>query len=333
MIAMVEGAERQKTPNEIALNILLVGMTIIFLIVVGRRSSRSRSMPARTVSGRLPDRAARDADPDHDRRAFCRRSASPAWTGWCSANVIAKSGRAVEAAGNVDTLLIDKTGTITLRQPRWRTEFLPLPGVAEQRARRGGAQLRLAQRRDARGPLDRRAGEGRRYGMRGRMRPSVSDVRAVQRRDAHERRRRSTTASDPQGRRGRDPRPMPDLGRRPIRGLGGRSRARSRARAARRSVVADGPRLLGASISRTSSSPASRSASPGSGAMGIRTVMVTGDNPCTAAAIATEAGVDGFPAEATPEKKLARIRLEQNERSSGRDVRRRRQRRPGAGPG
>ena len=132
MIALVEGAERQKTPNEIALNILLAGLTIIFLLAVvtlqpfadllGRRAERDRARgPAR-----LPD-------PDDDRRRSSRRSASPGMDRLVRRNVLALSGRAVEAAGDCSTLLLDKTGTITLGN-RQATEFLPLPGVDEQRA-------------------------------------------------------------------------------------------------------------------------------------------------------------------------------------------------------
>ena len=159
MIALVEGAERQKTPNEIALNILLAGLTIIFLLVIvtlqpfAIYSNGAVSVTVliallvclipTTIGGLLSaiGIAGMDRLVQH--------------------NVLAMSGRAVEAAGDVDTLLLDKTGTITLGN-RQAAEFIPVPGVTEAGARRR-RPARLARRRDARGPLDRRAGQGVRH--------------------------------------------------------------------------------------------------------------------------------------------------------------------------
>ena len=155
MIALVEGAERQKTPNEIALNILLAGLTIVFLMAVvtlqpfAVYSGAPQSvfvlvsllvcLIPTTIGGLLSaiGIAGMDRLIQH--------------------NVLAMSGRAVEAAGDVHTLLLDKTGTITLGN-RQATEFIPLAGVDRARAGRRGA-ARLARRRDAGRPLDRRAGQ------------------------------------------------------------------------------------------------------------------------------------------------------------------------------
>ena len=157
MIALVEGAERQKTPNEIALSILLAKFTIIFLIVCvalqpfaiysgGRLSDAVLialfvCLIPTTIGGLLSAIGIAGMD-----RLVQR-------------NVLAMSGRAVEAAGDVSTLLLDKTGTITLGN-RQAVAFIPAPGVDGARARRGGA-ARVTRRRDARGSLDRRPREGR----------------------------------------------------------------------------------------------------------------------------------------------------------------------------
>ena len=181
MIALVEGAERQKTPNEIALNILLAGLTIVFLIAVvtlqpfAIYSGAPQSLfvlvsllvcliPT-TIGGLLSaiGIAGMDRLVQH--------------------NVLAMSGRAVEAAGDVHTLLLDKTGTITLGN-RQATEFIPLSGRQRGDAGRRGA-ARVAAGRDARGPLDRRAGEGEVRPPRPRAVAAARGVRAVHRADAH----------------------------------------------------------------------------------------------------------------------------------------------------
>ena len=181
MIALVEGAKRQKTPNEIALTILLAALTIIFLVVtvtllpfshLQRRGRRARARRSRitvlvallvcliptTIGGLLS--AIGIAGMDR----------------MMQANVIATSGRAVEAAGDVDVLLLDKTGTITLGN-RQATAFLPAPGVDGARAGRRGA-ARVAGRRDAGRPQHRRAGQ--------------AEVRAARARHARARTRRSS---------------------------------------------------------------------------------------------------------------------------------------------
>ena len=185
MIALVEGAERQKTPNEIALNILLAGLTIVFLIAVVTLQPFAIYAGApqsvfvlvallvclipTTIGGLLSaiGIAGMDRLVQH--------------------NVLAMSGRAVEAAGDVHTLLLDKTGTITLGN-RQATEFLPLPGVTEAGAGRRGA-AGVAGRRDAGGPVDRRAGEGEVRHARPRAR------RRTRRRSCRSPRRRACPAS------------------------------------------------------------------------------------------------------------------------------------------
>ena len=130
MIALVEGVRAQKTPNEIALNILLAGLTIIFLLAtVTLQPFAMFSDAEQTVV--ILVRAARVSHPDDDRRVALVRSASPAWTGSCRRNVLAMSGRAVEAAGDCATLLLDKTGTITFGN-READAFIPANGVTEQ---------------------------------------------------------------------------------------------------------------------------------------------------------------------------------------------------------
>ena len=215
MIALVEGAERQKTPNEIALNILLAGLTIVFLIAVvtlqpfAIYSGAPQSLfvlvsllvcliPT-TIGGLLSaiGIAGMDRLVQH--------------------NVLAMSGRAVEAAGDVHTLLLDKTGTITLGN-RQATEFIPLSGVGAETLA-DAAQLASLARRDARGPFDRGPGEGEVRPPRPRVVAAAGDVRALHRADADVRdrsrdpaqRRRRRSAAAPTvirtyGRSGRAPR-------------------------------------------------------------------------------------------------------------------------------
>ena len=223
-------------------------------------------------------------------------------------NVLAMSGRAVEAAGDVDTLLLDKTGTITLGN-RQATEFLPLPGVDRARTGRRGA-AGVARRRDARGPIDRRARQGEVRHSRARAGGQDGDVRAVHGADAHVR-RQPRRPRDSQGRRRRH------------REVRDRQRRRRRRRSCRRwssgiaraggtpLVVAERTRALGVIHLKDIVKGGMRERFDALRAMGIQTVMITGDNPLTAAAIAREAGVDDFLAEATPEDKMALIRREQ----------------------
>ena len=156
MIALVEGAERRKTPNEIALNILLAGLTITFLgrvvtlkpFAIYAGTDLSQTVLIALLVALIPTTIG----------ALLSAIGIAGMDRLVQRNVLAMSGRAVEASGDVDVLLLDKTGTITLGN-RQAAEFLPVDGVDGARARRGRA-ARLARRRDARGPLDRRAREG-----------------------------------------------------------------------------------------------------------------------------------------------------------------------------
>ena len=222
------------------------------------------------------------------------------------ANVIATSGRAVEAAGDVDVLLLDKTGTITLGN-RQAVDVHPAPGVTETRARRRRA-ARLARRRDARRPQHRRARQG-----------ALSAARARHRSDSTPRSCPFTAQTRMSG---------VDLDDRKIRkGAADAIEAYVEApgrRASRRAcarpwttiakpggtplVVADGRRVLGVIELKDIVKGGIKERFAELRRMGIKTVMITGDNPLTAAAIAAEAGVDDFLAEATPEAKLKLIR-------------------------
>jgi K+-transporting ATPase ATPase B chain len=217
------------------------------------------------------------------------------------ANVLAKSGKAVEVAGDVDVLLLDKTGTITVGA-RQATRFLPLPGVPEARLRRGRC-AGVARGPDPRGPLDRRP--ARAAGSSRRCPPAPRSRRSPRARGCRAR----TCPTGGSCARARAPR-WPGF-------LGGELPADARrlsdevARDGGTPLVVDGRRVLGVVALTDVLKPGIKERFARLRAMGIRTVMITGDNPLTAAAIAAEAGVDGFLAEATPEDKLARIREEQ----------------------
>jgi K+-transporting ATPase ATPase B chain len=304
MIALVEGASRQKTPNEIALTILLAGLTLIFLIAVGTLPAFAAyaggaiavpvlvalfvTLIPTTISALLS--AIGIAGMDRLVRF----------------NVLAKSGRAVEAAGDIDTLLLDKTGTITIGD-RQATAFLPIPGVA---ARDLIAVARLASLADET-PEGRSivvlAGDGE--PMPADAEPikftSQTRVSGLQIGSADEGRSLVKGAVDAVLRRlgdSADPiaaaaltRIADDIAR-----SGGTPLA-----------VADGARLLGVVHLKDIVKAGIRERFGELRRMGIRTVMITGDNPLTAASIAAESGVDDFLAEATPEDKLALIRKEQ----------------------
>ena len=197
MIALVEGAERQKTPNEIALNILLAGLTIVFLLAVVTLQpfaiysgapqtvfvlvSLLVCLIPTTIGGLLSAIGIAGMD-----RLVQR-------------NVLAMSGRAVEAAGDVHTLLLDKTGTITFGN-RQATEFVALPGVTAEQIGGLGAVV-VARRRDPGGPVDRRPREGAVRDSRAGAGGQGRRVRAVHSTDADVR-RGSQRSSDPEGRSG-----------------------------------------------------------------------------------------------------------------------------------
>jgi K+-transporting ATPase ATPase B chain len=302
MIALVEGAQRQKTPNEIALTILLAGLTLIFLFAVASLPAFAAyaggalgvpvlvalfvTLIPTTISALLS--AIGIAGMDRLVRF----------------NVLAKSGRAVEAAGDIDVLLLDKTGTITLGD-RQAAAFLPLPGVEQAEL---AARARLASLADE-------TPEGRSI---------VVLANAV-----------LTTAGEPMPAAAE---PIAFTSQTRVSGLkiGERELVKGAVDAVLRRLgspqgaetlteiantiarsggtplaVAEGPRLLGVVHLKDIVKAGIRERFGELRRMGIRTVMITGDNPLTAASIAAESGVDDFLAEATPEDKLALIRAEQ----------------------
>ncbi|PZO77935.1 MAG: K(+)-transporting ATPase subunit B [Mesorhizobium amorphae] len=303
MIALVEGAKRQKTPNEIALNILLAALSLVFLFVVATlpffASWTGTTIPViylaalfitlipTTIGGLLS--AIGIAGMDR----------------LVKANVIAKSGRAVEAAGDIDVLLLDKTGTITFGN-RMADGFEAAPGVSERDMAEAAFLASLADdtpegksivdlARKTYGFTEEAADGAAFVPFTAQTRMSGADLR-----DGRQLRK---GASDAVLRHVGQPFPVQlDAAIKRIAGSGGTPL-----------VVADGTRVLGVVHLKDVVKPAIRERFAELRRMGIRTVMVTGDNPLTASAIAAEAGVDDFLAEATPEKKLELIRREQAE--------------------
>jgi potassium-transporting ATPase ATP-binding subunit len=306
MIALVEGAERQKTPNEIALNILLAGLTIVFLFACvtlvpmalysGIAAVSVTVIVAllvclipTTIGGLLSAIGIAGID------RLLRK------------NVLAMSGRAVEAAGDVDTLLLDKTGTITLGN-RMATDFIPVDGVAAE-ALADAAQL---------ASLADETPEGRsivvlakeQYGLRGR------DVQAIGAKFIPFSAQTRMSGCDLEGRiirKGAVDAIVAYVGEQggmvssQIEGVthgiadsGGTPL-----------VLSEGNKILGVIHLKDVVKGGIKERFDRFRAMGIRTVMITGDNPRTAAAIAREAGVDDFLAEATPEAKMRLIKEEQ----------------------
>ena len=228
-------------------------------------------------------------------------------------NVIATSGRAVEAAGDVDTLLLDKTGTITFGN-RMATEFIAGAAACAERDLAEAAARLEPRRRNAGRPLDRRSRQGRLSAS-----PSRSSIRRDDRSSCPSPRRPAFRASivagrvDPQGRgRLRSCAIVKHAARQGAAGVPRRRSSASRRRGGTPLAVAEDGRLLGVIHLKDIVKPGIKERFAALRAMGIKTVMVTGDNPITAAAIASEAGVDDFLAEATPEDKLAYIRKEQS---------------------
>ncbi|MCC6645909.1 MAG: potassium-transporting ATPase subunit KdpB [Polyangiaceae bacterium] len=308
MIAMVEGAKRKKTPNEIALDVLLAGLTIVFLLATvtllpfsryavassGQGSPASLTVLVALLVCLIPTTIG----------GLLSAIGIAGMDRMIQANVIATSGRAVEAAGDVDVLLLDKTGTITLGN-RQASELLPAPGV-DERELADAAQL---------SSLADETPEGRsivvlakaRFGLRAReleatgaaFVPFTAQTRM--------------SGVDLGGRRIR--KGATDAVARFVEEAGGRFPAEVRAiveQVAREGatplVVADGARVLGVVRLKDVVKGGIRERFGELRRIGIKTVMITGDNPLTAAAIAAEAGVDDFLAEATPEAKLEMIR-------------------------
>ena len=315
MISMVEGAKRQKTPNEIALTILLVALTIVFLIVTVTLLPFSIFSVDTAGSGTVVSVTALIA------LLVCLIPTTiggllsavgvAGMSRMMQANVIATSGRAVEAAGDVDVLLLDKTGTIT-HGNRQASAFLPAPGVTEvqlascatqastaDETPEGRSVVVLAQRVGASTPL---TGETLEVPFTAQTRMSGVDVK-------------NPDGSTRQLRKG-----AVDAIRKHVEALGGNvpvEVVRASDEVSRRGstplAVADGNRVLGIVELKDIVKAGIKVRFGELRRMGIKTVMITGDNKLTAAAIAAEAGVDDFLAEATPEDKLVLIRQYQAE--------------------
>jgi K+-transporting ATPase ATPase B chain len=303
MIALVEGASRQKTPNEIALSILLAGLTIVFLIATV--TLRPFALYAKGVA----------TTPVLIALLVCLIPTTIG--GLLSAigiagmdrvlqhNVLAMSGRAVEAAGDVNVLLLDKTGTITLGN-RQATDFLPAPGVLPGDLAEAAQLSSLADETPEGRSIVVLAKE--KFGLRGRQ---VEGMRFVPFSAATR-----MSGVDWNGRRIR--KGAGDAVADWVRGRGGEMILavsdlinRIASEGATPLLVADEARVLGVIALRDVVKAGMRDRFDRLRAMGIRTIMITGDNPLTASAIAREAGVDDFLAQATPEQKLALIRKEQ----------------------
>ena len=310
MIAMVEGATRQKTPNEIALTILLAALTIIFLLVCitlkpfGIYSGAAFSVPVliallvclipTTIGGLLSAIGISGID------RLIRR------------NVMATSGRAVEAAGDVDVLLLDKTGTITLGN-RMATAFLPAPNISQERLADAAQLASLADETPEGRSIVVLAKE--RFRLRGR------DVAQQHAKFVPFTAQTRMSGVDFPG----NGEPRRSIRRGAVDAMlvyverqGGRfpSAVSKSVEGVSRSggtplVVVEGRDVLGVVHLKDVVKGGIKERFAHLRKMGIRTVMITGDNPLTAAAIAAEAGVDDFMAQATPEAKLKRIRDEQ----------------------
>ncbi len=310
MIGMVEGARRQKTPNEVALTILLIALTIVFLVVTATLLPFSMYGVAAMHAGTVVTLTALIA------LLVCLIPTTiggllsavgvAGMSRMMQANVIATSGRAVEAAGDVDVLLLDKTGTIT-HGNRQAAAFLPAPGVAPEQLARAALLASLADETP----------EGRSIVDLARRQAAndqpVADAVFI----AFTAQTRMSGVDLPAGagavralRKG-----AVDAIRRHVEAQGGAMPAevvRASDEVARRGstplVVCEDSRVLGTVELKDIVKPGIRERFAQLRRMGIQTIMVTGDNRLTAAAIAAEAGVDDFLAEATPEAKLALIR-------------------------
>ena len=308
MIALVEGAKRQKTPNEIALTILLVGLTVIFLIVCTTLPAFALYSKANlpvvfliallvaliptTIGGLLS--AIGIAGMDR----------------LVKFNVIAKSGRAVEAAGDIDVLLLDKTGTITLGN-RQASEFIPLPSVNERELAEAAFLSSLADDTP----------EGKSIIVLARQRFGFNESEVPEGMTflpfTAQTRMSGVDFGGTEIRKGASDTLLKWVNDHPA--SAGITQPREINAAVERVgkaggtplVVAKNGRLLGVIYLKDIIKPAIHERFQTLRQMGIRTVMITGDNPLTAAAIAAESGVDDFLAEATPERKLALIREEQ----------------------
>ena len=317
MIDMIEGARRQKTPNEIALNIVLVSLTALFIVVVftlppyaqynegqaGQTDVVLVSIPVllslivclipTTIGGLLSAIGIAGID------RLMRR------------NVLATSGRAVEAAGDVDVLLLDKTGTITLGN-RMATDFIPAPGVKIEELADAAQLASLADETPEGRSIVVLAKE--KYNLRGR---DVAESHITPIAFTAQTRMSGVDFGDSLVTR-RIRKGAAESVKQWVVAQGGRveKAVMDKVDEISRSggtplVVADGPRMLGVIHLKDIVKGGIKERFAQLRQMGVKTVMITGDNPLTAAAIAAEAGVDDFIAQAKPEDKLARIRKEQ----------------------
>ena len=311
MIALVEGAQRQKTPNEIALNIVISGLTLVFLLAVVTLQPFAKYSVTSAGAGQAPSVTVLIS------LLVCLIPTTIG--GLLSAigiagmdrvmqhNVLAMSGKAVEAAGDVNTLLLDKTGTITLGN-RQAVEFITVDGASEQMLADAAQLSSLADETPEGRSIVVLAKE--KYGLRGR---EVSEHEAhfiafsAQTRmsgvdiDGRSVRKGATSAVvefvREQG--GRAPERLTEITDQISRNGGTPL------------VVADGPKVLGVIHLKDIVKGGMKERFEQLRTMGIRTVMITGDNPLTAASIASEAGVDDFLAQATPKDKMDLIKREQ----------------------
>ncbi|MEI6692267.1 MAG: potassium-transporting ATPase subunit KdpB [Chlorobium sp.] len=305
MIALVEGAIRQKTPNELALTVTLAGLTLAFLLVTGTLWPIGKyfgiTLPVPTLVALLVCLIPTTIG------ALLSAIGIAGMDRALSANVLAKSGKAVELAGDIDTLLLDKTGTITIGN-RQATDYFPLPGISKERLAtvamkasfgdqtpEGKSIISLAEKtlgikgiEDANGTVVQFSAQSRMSGI------DFHDGRSL--------------------RKG-----APDTLIKYCKNLGGALSDNLQGMVddvARKGMtpiaVADGKELLGVIALSDILKPGISERFVRLRAMGLRVVMVTGDNPLTANAIALQAGVDDYIAEARPEDKLAYIRKEQH---------------------
>ena len=308
MIAMVEGAARKKTPNEIALQILLVTLTIIFLVVTatllpfsGFASKQAGAGSAISITNVI---ALFVCLAPTTIGALLSSIGIAGMSRLNQANVLAMSGRAIEAAGDVDVLLLDKTGTITLGN-RQASEFIPVSGVTEQELADAAQLSSLADETPEGRSIVVLAKE--RFGIRGR---DLSKLGATFIEFTAKTRMSGIDYQGEEVRKG-----AAEAVRAYVIDQGGEYPEECRRIVERVAgeggtplVVAKNKSILGVVYLKDIVKNGVKERFEDLRKMGIKTIMITGDNPMTAAAIAAEAGVDDFLAEATPEAKLALIR-------------------------
>ena len=305
MISLVEGAERQKTPNELALSILLSGMTLIFLIAVATLwglagysgTALSTTVLAALLVTLIPTTIG----------GLLSAIGIAGMDRLIRFNVMATSGRAVEAAGDVDTLLLDKTGTITYGN-RLATAFIPVPGVTVRDVTAAALLSSLSDETP----------EGRSIvalakGQYGESEPQIAEMKATFIPFSAQTRISGVDVDGRSIRKGAVDAVLKSLG---LTMASAPAAFRADVESISRSggtplAVMDSQKLIGVIHLKDVVKPGIKERFAALRAMGIKTVMVTGDNPVTAAAIASEAGVDDYIAEATPQDKLAYIKAEQ----------------------